>query len=96
MTKQELKDALAVIWALVYRATQVPYLSQEQTSKLRDALSIISKGIESDNFFNGRASYLRDSVLTCGILSLPSRQPHDTETIMGDCERLQQYLDRKQ
>lgn len=96
MTNQELKDALGVIWALVYRATQVPYLTQEQTEKLQGALRVISKGIKGDDFFNGHASYLHDSVLTCGILSIPSRPPNHTEVIMGDCERLQRYLDRKQ
>jgi hypothetical protein len=71
-TNQELKEALGVIWALVYRATQVPHLSPDQTEKLQNALRINSTGRDGDDFFNRRAAYLCDCVLSCGVVSVPS------------------------
>jgi len=93
VTKQQLKEALAAIWALVYRATQVPYLSEEQTSKLQEALRVISTGMDSDDYFSRRASYLCECVRATGILSIPSRKPKDTEEILSECHCLQRYLD---
>lgn len=94
MTKQQLKEALSVIWATVYRATQVPYLTEDQTAELRNALGVISVGMEGDDYFNRRASYLHDCVRMSGILSVPSRKPKGTEEILGECQLLQRHLDR--
>lgn len=93
-TNEELKQALASIWALVYRATQVPYLDHDQTAKLQNALNVISAGREGDDYFNRWSSYVHDCVRTCGVLSIPSRKPTGTEEIMSDCERLQRHLER--
>lgn len=93
MSKEQLKEALSVIWAKVYRATQVPYLSQDETTKLQEALTFIRAGREGDDHFNSRASYIDDCVRTSGILSIPSRKPRSTEGLMAECERLQRYLD---
>lgn len=92
MTTQRLKDALAVIWAIVYRAPEMRYLTHEQTAKLKDALKVISAGKVGDDYFNRLASHITDGVLTSGILSTPSRNPEGTEQILNDCERLQQHL----
>jgi hypothetical protein len=93
MTKQQLKEALGVIWALVYRATQVPYLAEEQTTQLQDALRIISAEVAGDDYFNRRASYLAGCVRGTGILSVPSRKPKGTEEILSECQCLQRHLD---
>ena len=83
MTKQQFKDALIVIGDLVYKATQVPYLSEDQTTKLQKALRVISTGMDGDNYFNGQALYLNDRVSITGILSIPSRKPEGTEEIVS-------------
>lgn len=93
MTKQQLKEALNVIWALVYRATLVPYLSEEETSKLYEALRVISTGIDGDRYFGGQALFLNQCVNLSGILSIPSRKPEGTEEILRVCEVLQRHLD---
>ena len=93
MFKEQLKEALGVIWAKVYRATQIPYLSQDETAKLQEALTFIREGSEGDYHFKSRASYIDDCVRTSGILSILSRKPRSTEGIMAECERLQRYLD---
>lgn len=95
MANQQLKEALEVIWSLVYRATQVPYLSEDQITKLRDALRVISTRIDGDDYFNSRALYLNECVSITGILSTPSRKPEATEEILSVCQSLQHYLDRK-
>ena len=51
-SKQQLKDALAAISALVYGATLVPYLDHEQITKLQNALDVISDGQDGDDYFN--------------------------------------------
>ncbi len=94
VTKQQLKEALSVVWALVYRATQVPYLAEEQTARLQEALRVISAGMEGDDYFNRRASYLSGCVRGTGILSIPSRKPKGTEEILSECQSLQRHLDR--
>jgi hypothetical protein len=93
VTKQQLKEALSTIWALVYRATQVPYLDDEQTAKLREALGVISAGLDGDDYFNRRASHRCDCVRMTGILSIASRKPKATEEILTECQWLQRHLD---
>jgi hypothetical protein len=94
VTKQQLKEALGVIWALPYRATQVPHLTEDQTAELQEALRVISVGSGGDDYFNRRASYLHGCVCGTGILSIPSRKPNGTEEILSECQRLQGHLDR--
>jgi hypothetical protein len=93
---QELKEALGTIWGLVYRATQVPYLPPDQTERLRGALRIVSEGREGDDFFNHRANYMCECVLSCGVVSAPSRTPKGTQEILEDCQSLTRYLERQQ
>ena len=95
MTKEHQKQALGTVWALVYRATQVPYLRVEQTEKLHDALDVLAMGLIGDDFFNRRASFVRDCVFTCGVISKPSRPPDGAEQIMEECQTLQRHLDRQ-
>ena len=90
--KTTLKAALSAVWALVYRATQVPYLDLKQIDELKAALNILSCGLKGDEHFNKRAGYIVDCVRSCGILSIPSRKPKGTEEIMADCQRLQRHL----
>jgi hypothetical protein len=73
----------------------VPHLSEEQTSKLNEALRVISTGIDGDEYFDGRALFLAQCVSMSGILSIPSLKPKDAEEIMKVCESLQRYLDRE-
>jgi len=94
VTKQQLKEALSAIWALVYRASQVGYLDHEGTPKLQEALHVLSAGREGDEYFNRWASHVHDCVRISGLLSIPARKPTSTEEIMADCERLQRHLDR--
>ena len=93
VTKQQLKAALGIIWALVYRATQVPYLAEEQTTQLQEALRVILVGMEGDEYFNRRASYLASCVRGTGILAIPSRKPKGTEEVLKECQCLQRHLD---
>jgi hypothetical protein len=94
VTKQQLKESLSRTWALVYRATQVPYLAEEQIGELKEALRVISEGMQGDDYFNRRASYLCDRVHMTGILSVPSRKPTDAEEILSECQWLQRHLDK--
>ena len=57
-TTQELKSALGVIWAIVYRAGQEPRLPPGQGAKLQNALDVLSAGRDGDDRFKGWASYL--------------------------------------
>ena len=94
MTKQQLKEALDIIWALVYRAAQMPYLSEDQITKLQEALCVISTRMDGDDYFNGRALYLNECIYISGILSNPSRKPEGIEEILGVVESIQRYLDK--
>ena len=92
MTKEQLKPALASVWALVYRSSQED-LTATQLKELQEALTVLSAGLDGDASFSARATYINDCVLTSGILSIPYRKPRRTEGIMADCEQLQRQLD---
>lgn len=93
MNKERLDQALGSIWGLVYRATQQP-LDAGQLERLRSSVNTLSAVWDESDIYRGRVSYLCDSVLTSGILSLPARDPSGTVLIMEDCQFLQRYLEK--
>lgn len=92
--KAALKAALSSIWAIVYRASQIEYLSLPQIEEVQHSLRVIETGLPDDTYFQGRVFLIVGAVRTCGILSVPYRKPKGYEGIMKDCENLQRYLDR--
>ena len=92
-TVNELRDALATIWRLIYAASQDIPLDHKTTPMLENALAVLSKGREGDDDFNRLALPLSDGVRLSGVFSNPSRRPETVQQILSDCERLQRRLD---